>query len=241
MQSSLLKNHKLVIAIVKKGAARKAMQAAEEAGAEGGTSLMAAGIGIHEKSSFLGIPLRPEKEVILILVRDEISEEVLHAMCDSCHIHKPAHGLAILLDVPAVTGICHLCENPPPELQEERRFTMEENAFRYKLIVTIVNKGYSEVVLEASKKAGARGGTILFGRGTGVHEQMKLLGITIEPEKEIVLTLIEKEKTQPVLEEIVQQAQLNKPGKGIAFILNVEQITGVSQIDQLVSKRGQET
>ena len=32
-------------------------------------------------------------------------------------------------------------------------------------IVTIVNKGHSEPVVEASRKAGAEGGTIIFGRG----------------------------------------------------------------------------
>jgi hypothetical protein len=37
------------------------------------------------------------------------------------------------------------------------------------LIVSIVRKGWGDTVLEASVKAGAHGGTILFGRGAGIH------------------------------------------------------------------------
>nr|MBP9943015.1 P-II family nitrogen regulator [Desulfomicrobium sp.] len=52
-------------------------------------------------------------------------------------------------------------------------------------IVTIVNKGHSEPVVEASRKAGAEGGTIIFGRGTGIREVKSIMGLAIDPEKEI--------------------------------------------------------
>ncbi|WP_025027923.1 P-II family nitrogen regulator [Caldalkalibacillus mannanilyticus] len=105
-----------------------------------------------------------------------------------------------------------------------------ENKVYYDLIVTIVNKGYSEKVVEASKKAGAEGGTIIYGRGTGIHEQAKLFNIAIEPEKELILTLIDREKTEKVLQSIMLDAELNKPGKGIAFVLEVERTIGINHI-----------
>ncbi|WEG17271.1 P-II family nitrogen regulator [Alkalihalophilus pseudofirmus] len=104
------------------------------------------------------------------------------------------------------------------------------NKVLYDLIVTIVNKGYSEEVVEASKKAGAEGGTIVCGRGTGIHEQAKLFNITIEPEKELVLTLIDRSKTDEVLVAIEKYAELDKPGKGIAFVLEVERTIGINHI-----------
>ncbi|NPV80927.1 MAG: P-II family nitrogen regulator [Firmicutes bacterium] len=100
----------------------------------------------------------------------------------------------------------------------------------YDLIVTIVNKGYAEKVVGASKKAGAEGGTILFGRGTGIHEHAKLLGITIEPEKEIILTLIDHQQSGKVLEAIINETELNKPGKGIAFVLEVGKVVGINHL-----------
>jgi nitrogen regulatory protein PII len=83
-------------------------------------------------------------------------------------------------------------------------------------------------VLEASVKAGARGGTVLFGRGAGIHEQEKIFGMSIEPEKEVVLTLVFADQVDTVLDEIVRAAELNDTGRGIAFVLPVERVAGVA-------------
>ena len=91
-----------------------------------------------------------------------------------------------------------------------------ENKIPHDLIVTIVNKGDAEKVVDASKKAGAEGGTIILGRGAGIHEQTRLFGIVIEPQKDIVLTLVKRKISDQVLEAIVARAELNKPGRGIA-------------------------
>lgn len=96
------------------------------------------------------------------------------------------------------------------------------------LIVTIVDKGRGEAVLESSRKAGAGGGTVLLGRGTGIHEKQKLLGIPIEPEKEIVFTVVNSEKSEEVLQEILRGTDLCKPGMGIAFVVPIEKVVGVS-------------
>lgn len=103
----------------------------------------------------------------------------------------------------------------------------------FDLIVTIIPKGQSEKIVRASKKAGAEGGTILHGRGTGIHEHKKLFGLTIEPEKEIVLTLVPNQKTDRILEAIVEAGQLNKPGTGVGFVLDAKKVVGINHmIDQ---------
>ncbi|MFO7967479.1 MAG: P-II family nitrogen regulator [Archaeoglobaceae archaeon] len=104
------------------------------------------------------------------------------------------------------------------------KFDRKECEIEFDLIVTIVDKGRSCLVVEASKKAGAEGGTILRGRGTGVREKAKLFGMAIEPEKEIVLTLVPRKDSEAVLDAIIEKAELNKPGKGMAFILEVKRI-----------------
>jgi nitrogen regulatory protein PII len=97
----------------------------------------------------------------------------------------------------------------------------------HQLIVTIIKKGWAEKIVEAARRAGARGGTIFHGRGVGIHEQKKFLGLSIEPEKEIVLTLIHKDKTNQVLKAIVDAGQLQKPGTGIGFVIDVDKIVGI--------------
>lgn len=98
------------------------------------------------------------------------------------------------------------------------------------LIVSIVRKGWGETILEASVKAGAHGGTILFGRGSGIHEQQKILGIPIEPEKEIVLTLTYGDQSDAILREIVRAAELDKPGNGLAFVVPVDKVVGTPHV-----------
>lgn len=100
------------------------------------------------------------------------------------------------------------------------------------LIVTIVNRGKAVQVVEVSKEAGAEGGTILSGRGSGIHETAKVFGIPIEPEKDIILTLIDKTKTDQVLEAISSKVGLEKAGHGIAFVLDVARAVGISHLEQ---------
>ena len=104
---------------------------------------------------------------------------------------------------------------------------MLKNKKEYQLIITIVEQGNAEDVIECAKKGGAEGGTILTGRGAGIHDTSKILGILIEPEKEVVFTLITKDKTEAVLSAIVEGMELEKPGRGIAFVLDVPRVAGI--------------
>jgi len=101
------------------------------------------------------------------------------------------------------------------------------NKVKYDLIVTIVSKGYSEDVVKYAKKAGAEGSTILSGRGTGDHDAAKLFGILIEPEKEIILTVVSDAKTNEILETICDKLKLDEPGNGIAFVLDITKCSGI--------------
>jgi nitrogen regulatory protein PII len=95
------------------------------------------------------------------------------------------------------------------------------------LIITVVKKGWGDVVLKASIKAGADGGTILTGRGIGVHEQQTILGISIEPEKEVVYSVTQPQKTDAILDAIKTAAELDKPGNGLAFVVPVSRVIGI--------------
>ena len=98
------------------------------------------------------------------------------------------------------------------------------------LIVSIVRKGWGDTVLEATMKAGAHGGTVLFGRGIGRNEQQRVFGIQIEPEKEIVFTVVPREIKDAMLQEIVRAAELTVPGHGLAFVVPVEAVAGIAHL-----------
>jgi nitrogen regulatory protein PII len=97
----------------------------------------------------------------------------------------------------------------------------------HKLIVAIVKKGYAENILIGAQKAGARGGTIIGARGVGVHETKRLMGIMIEPEKELLLILTHKSKASHILEAVVDSGKMEEAGTGIGFVLDVEAVVGI--------------
>jgi nitrogen regulatory protein P-II 1 len=99
-----------------------------------------------------------------------------------------------------------------------------------RLIISIVRKGWGDSVLQATMGAGAHGGTVLFGRGIGRNEQQRVFGIQIEPEKEVVLTLVPATMVERMLEEIVRAAELTAPGHGLTFVLDVEKVAGIAHL-----------
>ena len=98
----------------------------------------------------------------------------------------------------------------------------------HEVIWCIVNAGYSDDVMNAAREFGARGGTVIRARGTANQEAERLFNIAIQPEKEIVMILIESSLKKDILHAIYQKAGLNSPGQGIAFSLPVESVVGLS-------------
>ncbi len=45
-----------------------------------------------------------------------------------------------------------------------------------------------------------------------------------------MLTLIDREKTEAVLKKILEEAELDKPGRGIAFVMEVERTVGINHV-----------
>jgi nitrogen regulatory protein P-II 1 len=97
----------------------------------------------------------------------------------------------------------------------------------YKLIAAILPKGATGKVMDAAREAGAEGGTILLARGTGIHEARRFFGLSVSSERELLLVLVEPGKAREVLDAVVRAGRLDEPARGIAFVLAVEEVTGI--------------
>ena len=100
---------------------------------------------------------------------------------------------------------------------------MSEN----ELIFAIVEKGKGELVVEAAQRVGATGATIINARGAGVHETTRIFSIEIEPEKEIVLMLIDKSLKDIICESIQKETDITHPKKGVLFTQSVNEVYGL--------------
>ena len=94
----------------------------------------------------------------------------------------------------------------------------------HELILCIINSGFSDVVMDAAKEVGARGGTVLHARGTANKEAEEFFHISIQPDKEIVMILVSSEIKDNVLHAIYNSAGLKTEGQGIAFSLPVDDV-----------------
>ncbi len=102
------------------------------------------------------------------------------------------------------------------------------NDRKYDLIVIIVKKGLSDKVVDYAQSVGAKGSTVINGRGSSIHETTSIFGMPIEPEKEIILIVVEEKDTDNILNKITDNIDLNKPGVGIGFVLGVEKTVGMN-------------
>ena len=100
---------------------------------------------------------------------------------------------------------------------------------QYEVIFCIVNEGFADTVMEAARKAGAGGGTILRGHGTASSMAEDLFKIRIQPEKELVMILVPQEIKDGVLRALYENAGLDSAGQGIAFSLPVESTVGLNK------------
>ena len=102
-------------------------------------------------------------------------------------------------------------------------------SYKHEMIMCIVNSGFSETVMDAAREFGAKGGTVIRGRGTANVEAEKLYGIAIQPDKEIVLILVDTAIKNDILHAIYKAAGLKTPGQGIAFAMPVEDVVGLNE------------
>ncbi|MCR5326180.1 MAG: hypothetical protein K6E37_05445 [Bacteroidales bacterium] len=103
---------------------------------------------------------------------------------------------------------------------------------KHELIVCIVNAGFSQNVAEAARKAGARGGSVVKGRGTANPEAEEFFNISIQPNKEVVLILVSSDIKDNVMRAIYKDSGFTTDGQGIAFSLPVSRTTFDSLIKE---------
>ena len=99
----------------------------------------------------------------------------------------------------------------------------------FKLIVAFVEDTKTEQIMQAAREAGATGATVINNaRGEGLEEAKTFLGLTLSRQSDVLLLLVEKHLSRHILEHIGEVGEFDeKPGTGIAVVLDVEDAVGV--------------
>ena len=90
---------KMINIIVNTGYVDDIMDAARKAGASGGTVTHARGTGTAEDAKFLGVPIVPEKEMIIILSETDKADRIIEASSSLKCLDEPGIGIIYTQDV----------------------------------------------------------------------------------------------------------------------------------------------
>ena len=174
-----------------------------------------------------------KKDVIISVVPEFLETKVLFDLHNKLEMYEPGNGICFSLPI---TSASRYLSNQYKDLTVIKEEYIVKNEKEYELIVLIVSEGYAQVAMDAAKKVGAGGGTLTNGIGLGSKEATKFLGITIEPEKDVVLILVEKEEKRKIMEEISNVVGLSHEGRGICFAIPVDNVIGLSQNVEFLKK-----
>ena len=100
--------------------------------------------------------------------------------------------------------------------------------YNHEAIFCIVNSGHSDEVMDAAKKLGATGGTVINARGTASKEAETFFHIIVQPEKEIVMILVPAKIKDIVLRALYEEVGLETKVQGIAFSVPVDSVVGIA-------------
>ena len=106
-----------------------------------------------------------------------------------------------------------------------------ENQFHHHLIVAITTEGYSDLVMDAARSAGAAGGTILRARGTGREKDQKFFGMSLASEKEAILIACKGDDRDASMQAIIDSTGRSSEAHTICFSLPIDQIAGMKLLE----------
>lgn len=108
---------------------------------------------------------------------------------------------------------------------------VNKNKEDYDLVIAIIARGFADYVISAARDAGATGATIIYGRGTADADKY-VMGISLQPEREVILILVEKKDRRKIMQEIADKTSLLEEGRGVCFSLPVDDVYGVKRVTE---------
>jgi nitrogen regulatory protein PII len=97
--------NELVVVIIQRGEAEAVIEAAIEAGASGATTVYGRGRGVRENLGVLGSLIQPEKEVVMVVVPEQIADKVMAAVGKAGRVDEPGMGLVFMVPLSCVLGL----------------------------------------------------------------------------------------------------------------------------------------
>ena len=184
--------------------------------------LHAHGTAVRSMLDILGIESN-EKRVVLSIANQEKTKALISEQKRRLFIGVPWHGIVVSVPVKSIGGgktVAFLNGS-----QQPAKYTPELN-YSYELIVAIANEGRTDLVMNAARSAGAAGGTVLHGKGTGSEGGERFYNVSIAQEKEVILIVSRAEQKSGIMKAILEKAGPDTEAGTIVFSLPTSEVAG---------------
>ena len=188
------------------------------------------GTATSEVMDYFGLE-SAEKAVLFGVVTDESWKSLKKALQNRFRIDVPGTGIAFTVPLASIGGKREL-----KFLTEHQDFVKgEEGTLKdttHELLVVIANQGYSNLIMEAAKSAGAGGGTVIHARGTGMERAETFFGVSLASEKEIIFIVTRTSQRADIMKAVMREAGMETKAKSIIFSLPVTSTAGLRLMEE---------
>lgn len=169
-----------------------------------------------------------EKAVICTVAGGEQTRQIIKSAKRRMFIDIPGNGILLAVPVKSVGGgrtLAYLTDNTTPD------GTVPEMKFDHELIVVVLNEGRTDMVMNAARKAGAGGGTVLHAKGTGAKRGDKFFGVSLADEKEMIFIVSKAEEKAAIMKTIADENGPGTPAGAICFSLPISAVAGLRVLE----------
>ncbi len=183
----------------------------------------------NETMDMLGLESK-EKTVVTAIIEEDKWLTVKKQLEKVLKIDAPGGGIAFTVPLSSIGGrkaLQFLIENDKYEKKEESTLKNTD----HDLIVVISELGYTNLIMDAARKAGAYGGTVIHAKGTGMASAEKFMGVSLAQEKELIYIVVKTAQKNAIMQAIMEEAGLNTKAKAICFSLPVTDTAGLRLLE----------
>ncbi|MBO5196959.1 MAG: P-II family nitrogen regulator [Lachnospiraceae bacterium] len=187
------------------------------------------GTAANEMLDYLGLDSK-DKAISFSALEEDSWLTVKKQLEKKLQIDAPGGGIAFIIPLSSIGGkktLQFLLERQDYQQEEESTLTNTT----HELIIAIANQGYTNMIMDAARTAGAYGGTVIHAKGTGMQTAEKFLGVSLAAEKEIILIVTKTELKNPIMQAIMKDAGLDSKAKSIVFSLPVTDTAGLRLVE----------
>lgn len=187
---------------------------------------MARGTARTEMLDLLGLG-ETSKAIVMCLAGHQLAQHLLERLGYELKMRYPGRGIAFSVPVTGIGVRWHklLTQAEQTEVLDMDRAEKKDG---FDVVAVVMEQGYTNLVMDVARKAGARGGTVISARGIAEDEVKQFFGIEIQAEKEIVFLVVKGEEKQEIMTAIMKAVGMKTKSHGIVLSLPVSNAIGLA-------------